>query len=96
MKTQDQIDQEVTALLALKDFVPRRTMFGDDNHRAIDAQIEVLEVGLTMDEIYARWGEEAFLDEDEFDENALSCALEAFDWKTRTQCISPPSKGWTS
>lgn len=46
------IAAEIAKLKALKPKVKRYTFFGDDNHAAINAQIEVLEKGMDDDAIF--------------------------------------------
>lgn len=52
------IAAEVAKLKALKPNVKRYTFFGDDNHAAIDAQIQVLEQNLSDDDIGRRFNGE--------------------------------------
>ena len=57
-KTEDQINTEIAALVALKPKVRERTAFGDDNHAAIDAQLSVLRERMSSDEVYYAYGDE--------------------------------------
>lgn len=52
--TDKQIAAEIKALKACKLYAPKRTAFGDDNHRKIDLQIEYLQgqIDTTADEFY--------------------------------------------
>lgn len=61
-KTLKEIRAEITALKAAKPRVRERNIFGDSLHDAIDAQIVVLENGLTEDEIYERFSNRSELD----------------------------------
>ena len=97
--TDDQITEEILALINVKQLVKPRTAFGDDNHAAIDAQREVLAERLSMDAIYDRFGsdeedEDAF--DDIFDQHALDAALEARAWMSGEREVDAgrPSKGW--
>lgn len=78
-KTEDQINAEISALVALKPKVRERTAFGDDNHAAIDAQLAVLRERMSSDEVYDAYGDE---DADEFDQHTFDAALSACDWMT--------------
>ena len=42
MKTTDQIQSEIQKLRDIRPLVKKTTVFGHDNHAAIDAQIEAL------------------------------------------------------
>ena len=60
MKTQDEIEKQITALKEVRPKVRPYSYFGDDNLAALDAQIKVLEEDLDDDEIYDEWpGEES-------------------------------------
>lgn len=74
MKTQKEIETEIAALKAVRPKVRPRSMFGDDNLAAFDAQIEVLEQGLDLDDIYDRF------DVASSSEYILEGALAAHDW----------------
>lgn len=82
-KTQEQIESEIKALEECKGYVPRRTMFGDDNHANLDLQIEYLrgEIDVTADE----W--------DDYSDDEQSAILEAQAWK-EGQADESPSSGW--
>jgi hypothetical protein len=95
MKTPDEIATEITKLKAIKPRLKRKTMFGDDLHDAVDAQIEVLEKRMGNDAIYDRW-EATANDDCDMDEgrteHALSCALDALRWLEEEE--ESPSSGW--
>lgn len=76
--TPEQVALEVARLKAVHPLVPTHSFFGDDNRAAIDAQIKVLEEGMSLDEVHAAFGE--FTDEGDFSQNTLDCALTAHDW----------------
>ena len=82
--SQAEIDAEIAALYDLKDRIPPRTMFGDDNLASIDAQIQVLEADLDEDEIYDWWEDE---------EHTLDSALAAYRWMNEGE-EEAPSEGW--
>jgi hypothetical protein len=79
MKAPDQqrITEEIAALAALKPKVRRQSQFGDDHHAAIDAQIRVLQDGLSEDEIYDEFTDP---DDEEAGRNVLDAALDARFW----------------
>jgi hypothetical protein len=84
MIPQDFIYAETKKLKALKEQVPARTSFGDDNHGAIDAQIAVLEQGLSSEQINERYGD---------DDNLRLAAVYAYDWKFKRE-EKAPSLEW--
>ncbi|HXQ38144.1 MAG TPA: hypothetical protein VN843_29335 [Anaerolineales bacterium] len=51
-KTQEEINEEIKKLREMKPKVRRFTMFGDDNHEAVDAEIRALEESATEEETY--------------------------------------------
>ena len=69
-RTKEAIQQQIEELLALKPRVRQFTLFHDDNHEAIDAQIEVLQDNLDIDSIYDKFESEA----------VQSSAIEAREW----------------
>jgi hypothetical protein len=71
MKTTRQINAEAKALRKLKPRVPAKTYFGEDNHAAIDAQIEVLEKQLTEKQIETRWYQDETAEEFRDGDNRL-------------------------
>lgn len=76
-KSEDQINAEIAALATLKPRVRKHTAFGDNNHAAIDAQLEVLRKRMDSDEVHDTYGDE---NADEFDQYTLDAALTAHDW----------------
>jgi len=74
-----EISKQIAELKAMKPDIPPATAFGNDNHAAIDAQIQVLEnPAMTESEIYDRWPDE---DEDGRDQIDLrDNALSAYKW----------------
>jgi len=92
-KTEDQINAEIAALVALKPKVRERTAFGDDNHAAIDAQLAVLRERMSSDEVYDAYGDE---DSDEFDQHTFDAALSAHDWMSGTLASDEdaPAASW--
>ena len=74
MKTQEQITKEIKALKTVRPNVHPRSMFGDDNLAALDAQITVLENNWNNNEIYDRF------DRTNSSEHILESALYARQW----------------
>lgn len=90
--TDKQISKEIEALKALKQTVLQYSIFGDDYHERLDAQIAVLEERLSEDQAFDRFGDSenpgATVD--------IVCdAAEAARWLTGEE-ENPPSDGWRS
>jgi hypothetical protein len=79
MREQQDILDEIQRLEAIKPRVRRMTIFNDDNHAAIDAQIQVLVGRLSLNDICDSWNDE---DDEDFSQYVLDCALEAYEWMT--------------
>lgn len=93
-RTPEQINNEINALRTLKPTVPQFTAFGDDNHAAIDAQLDVLEGQLSEDDVYDIYGQPEDEDGEDFlEQNVLDAALDAVRWVSG-QDNSAPSSGW--
>lgn len=84
MKNPTECQSEIAALNICKTFVPRRTMFGDDNHEKIDAEIRVITERLTEEQcasVFLHGGETD--EEGEPDDRAFeieSAARDAAKW----------------
>lgn len=74
MKSQKEIDEQITRLKEIKPKVRPYSAFGTDNLAQLDAQVTVLEKNLDNDEIYDRY------DRAGLDEETLMGALEARNW----------------
>lgn len=99
MRTPKEIKSEINTLRTMKPTVRKSSIFGDDHHNAIDAQIEVLETKKSTDAIYDRW--EAMEDDDiNLDdgraENVLEAALDARRWMDKEKGTEAPSENWKS
>lgn len=83
MRTQEQIDAEIVALQGCKAYAPKTTLFGDDNHKNIDLQIEYLrgDIDTTADEF------------NEMEESEQSAVMDAEAWKLG-MAEESPSSGW--
>ena len=82
--TGEEIQAEIKALEECKTFIPPRTMFGDDNIRKVDLQIEYLrgEIDTTADEF-----------NEDYTSDEQRVILEAQDWEEGNADESP-SSGW--
>lgn len=98
--TKAEIKAEIKRLSAMKPFVQKKTFFGDDNHRAIEAQIWVLKHACDEDSISERYlpksgdGESTDLEE----EAGITVDIEiqargVLNWKEGGG-EEPPSKDW--
>lgn len=96
MKTEQQINDEIAALKLIKPQVREYTAFGDSNHEAIDAQIEVLEKRMSGDDVHDSYQPDETNEDDERSESVFFAALEAHDWMRGTSDDEPPSDGWRS
>jgi hypothetical protein len=86
-QTKKAIAAEISKLKRMKPYVQRFSMFGDDNHKKIEAQIMVLLDCLDQDDIDGRWGAEEDMD--------LHMSAEgAMNWRDGTDEEEPPSEGW--
>lgn len=95
MKTPAQIAKEIEALKAIKPKVRKTSIFGDNHHDAIDAQIDVLANNRTEGYIYDRWeptGGECDKDDGKT-ENVLMAALDARRWMSG-ESKDKPAKDW--
>lgn len=90
--TRDVVEAEIKALTELKPTVLQRSMFGDNHHDAIDAQIAVLQDGMGMDTVLQSYGDE---EADEFQQNVLDAAIEAYDWMVGDQEEAPSKSDWS-
>ncbi len=71
-RTTLEIDSELLTIRNLYQTVPERSAFGDDNHAAIRAQIQVLQRRFTEDEVQDRYEEEG--------DYVLAAAMTAQSW----------------
>lgn len=74
MKSNEEIQVAIAKLKAIRPKVLPRTVFDDDNLEALDAQIQVLEELMDVDDIWDEWWEE------EKEEYVRNAALEADAW----------------
>lgn len=89
MRSEEERKAEVEKLKAVKQHVPARTYFGDDNHGGIEAQIEVIEKALTMRRIESLYDEAG-----DGESTYYNHARDAFDWLNEEAESEAPSIGW--
>ena len=83
--TDEKIAAEIRKLREMKPRVRKYSVFGDNHHAAIDAQIDVLENRTTCDEIWDDCGDAA--------ENVRDSMIEAANWLEDDSELLP-SAGW--
>lgn len=91
MRTQEEIDIEIAALKEIKPRIRERNGFGEDNHAAIDCQIEVLERKMDEGEVWDR-NENAAEDELFVTDRERDNAMEAVRWLAGEDEV--PSEAW--
>lgn len=90
--TTEEVAQEAARLRAIKPKVRQFSMFGDDNHAAIEAQLDVLESRLKDEHaIFKR-----YLANEGEDEHNRTAALSAWDWMQGVERDITPSSEWES
>jgi hypothetical protein len=85
MKTTKQIADEAAKLRKMKPTVIPKSMFGDDHHAAIDAQVWALEQGASVEEINDKYNYNTR-------EGENTAAYEAHEWMCDDG--DKPSDGW--
>jgi hypothetical protein len=86
--TKKTIRAEIVHLKTIKPNVLMESMFGDNHHDAIDAQIDVLMNGMTEDNVYDA------CENDGLKDNVRDAMLEAAQWVNGKSEVGAPSKGW--
>jgi hypothetical protein len=92
MKTEEEINAEIEALRAIKPTVRQKSLFGNNHHDAIDAQIEALSKRMSEDEVWDKH-DNAVEDEPFNADNELDQALVAIRWMNDKE-DERPSEGW--
>lgn len=89
-KSDEEIAAEIAALTAMKPTVRQFSVFQDDHHAAIDAQIDVLTQRMDMDALETEFGDSA--------DNIREEAIDAHDWLHGLQSndMLKPSENWLS
>ena len=62
MRTKEEIDYQIEGLLHTKTVTPPLSIFGEPNHVAIDAQVEILLLKISIDELALRHSEDDKVD----------------------------------
>lgn len=83
--TAEQIEAEIKALEVCKEYVPKSNLFGENNHRKLDLQIEYLKEGIDT-------SSDEYFEMEDWERMAI---YEAESWKEGDETISP-SQGWDS
>lgn len=60
MRTPEQIQRQVSGLLAMKSWLPQFSLFGDNNWRVIDEQVQIIKGESTFEEIEDAYIKEGF------------------------------------
>lgn len=90
-KTNEEIAAEIAALEEIKPNVRAYNAFEDSNRDAIQAQIDVLNQGLSADDVNDRWPEDEGSDPYNRDH-----ALEAIDWRDGDRDAAGLAASWQS
>jgi len=88
VRSEKAIRAEIEKLEAMKPKVRRYSAFGDDNWRAINAQLDALRSRLTHSDV-----DRKYPDDDQMDDH--SNAMEASNWMVGST-ETPPSEDWLS
>jgi len=92
--TEDQIKAEINRLFGMKPRVVRQSMFADDHHAAIDAQVEVLQDAVSDDpELFDEGAIDDRAEIEGWAENVRLAAVEAYQWLEGEE-KSSPSNEW--
>lgn len=87
MRKPAEVEAEAQKLIEMKPRVRQQTAFGDDNHAAIEAQIDVLQRLVSEDAIYEMYPD------DEADAHTRDAAMQAYEWKMGRE-EEAPSDSW--
>lgn len=88
LKSKEEIEKQIELLKAVRPNVLPKSIFGDDNLAALDAQVRVLQKRMDEDSI---WDE--FQNDD--DENRIvHCALEAYNWMFNEGMVDDLAEDW--
>lgn len=92
MKSQQDVAAEIQKLRAMQPNVRRTSVFGDNHHHAIDAQVDVLTRCMDVDDVEDVYGEDGA--GDEFAQNVYDAAMDANEWLHATAEVKAPSEEW--
>jgi hypothetical protein len=90
--SKEEINNEIKALIELKPKVRKFTTFGDDNHLALDASVNVLENELNEDAIYEIYGN---IENPEKSQYIVENAISTMQWMNG-EGIESPSKSFST
>ncbi len=90
MKTDKEINEEVSKLKKLKPTIRRYDSFGTDHWLEIDAQVVALELRYSHEEAYDNFPTY----DEEADPIEANAALEAVDWMNDENDATRPSDDW--
>ena len=96
LRPETEVQDVLKRLREVRDKVPARTHFGDDNHEAIDAAIAVLDEKLDEDDVYGRFepGDDDDINADEGrSDHSLENARAAAAW-LHCEDDDDPATGW--
>lgn len=86
VRSASDIEQEIATLVKLRERIPAETAFGDSNHHALAAQVDVLRRGLTIHEVRSSYGT---MEQDTY---IQMCATFAAEWLSEDALA--PSEDW--
>lgn len=93
LPSDDQVDEEVAALVLLKQFVRRSSALGDENHHnAIRAQIHVLMMRMDQEDVDETYGNAHSVS---YQSNVHNAAVDALHW-LEGERVESPSSEWKS
>lgn len=75
MRTDEQKQEQIKGLEAMKTWLPENSMFGDPNWAKIDAQVEILKGSRDLADF-----DEGDPEEEDYDYQLYNAAQEADDW----------------
>jgi hypothetical protein len=81
-----EIETEIKTLKTMKPTVRQTSIFGDNHHKAIDAQVDVLQEQMDGDEVDDRYGNSK--------DNIRDAAQEAALWLIGESEYGKPSDSW--
>lgn len=94
MRSPELIQEQIAKLKEIKPNVRKTSMFGDNHHDAIDAQIDVLENKFTATRVDDHYGLDETNEDEERSQNVYDSAFEAYEWLFERSDILP-TDGWT-
>lgn len=80
-KSEKQITAEIAALKKIKPTIRPRSIFGDNHHHAVEAQIYVLEKKLRESQVIDRYAPDESNEENENPQNIYDAAMSVVRWR---------------